>query len=210
MDRGHVNFIVGKRPVLIEAGSTSYGSPDYLSLFKSVAGHNVLQVGSTPPSELAPSTLRTAGQILDREHRSAPITVNRLDADGGDITVDASGCYATVSRWTRRVIWTSDAVDIHDVVELKTPDLVTFRWHLGAPADAMAKLTAGYVSVDGINVGYSAGSSVKATVVPMPDQTLNSKGVTRHACVVLQSETAVSAFKLHTTVSLKSTAPTKQ
>jgi hypothetical protein len=210
MDRGHVNFIVGKRPVLIEAGSTSYGSPDYLSFFKSVAGHNVLQVGSTAPSDLTPDALRTAGQILDREHRSAPITVHRLDAEGGDITVDASGCYTTVTRWTRRVTWTKDTVDIQDVVELKTPDLVTFRWHLGASANASAHQSAGLVSIDGINVGYSADSAVTAHIVPMPDQTLNPKGVTQHACVVLQSETAVSSFKLHTTVSLKSTAPTNQ
>jgi hypothetical protein len=115
-DRGHVNFIAHGHPLLIEAGTPGYGEPLKKAHYDSVWGHNVLEVGS----DLYP------------KKTDAPITVNRLDATGGDVVVDAGQGYPQVSRWTRQVSWDAGQVEVSDTVELKEPEAVLFRWHLGS------------------------------------------------------------------------------
>ncbi|MDR0902058.1 MAG: heparinase II/III-family protein, partial [Opitutaceae bacterium] len=168
-DRGHVNFIIGKRPVLIEAGHYSYGIPEHPTHFRSVAGHNVLQVGDTAPARLTPKLLNTrAGQILDPAHRAAPLTVHRLDSGGGEVSMDGSACYATVERWIRHVTWDRDTVDIRDEVTLREPDIILFRWHLGEPAGAPQTLAPGRAQVGGILVTYEADGGVPLTALVQP------------------------------------------
>lgn len=133
-DRGHVNFIVNGKAVLIEAGTPTYSLPEKEAEFNSVRGHNVLQVGD---------------EILPRK-QPAPVTVHRLDAQGGDITVEAGAGYLNGSskwvdgagetprgplnpvRWTRRVTWDSQRMEVTDQVILPQAERVTFRWHLGS------------------------------------------------------------------------------
>jgi len=115
-DRGHVNFIVDGNAVLIEAGTPGYGDPLKHEHFDSIMGHNVLQVGDDLYPKKAP----------------APITVNRMDETGGEVTVQAGAGYPTVKSWQRHVTWTARKMEITDEVTLTSPGKVLFRWHLGS------------------------------------------------------------------------------
>lgn len=206
-DRGHVNFIVGGRPVLIEAGLSSYGIPEHPTHFRSVAGHNVLQVGAFAPGELTAARLNAgAGQILSPAHRAAPLTVHRLDETGGRVAVDASNCYASVRRWVRTAEWDAATVTIHDEVELNEPDVVLFRWHLGEPADAaVQRQRAGHIQVGDIRLDFAASGTdtpLQFTVESMPDHTLVKNRVNQHATVVVSTDGPVRTLTLTTRVSL--------
>lgn len=199
-DRGHVSFSIGKREVLIEAGITSYGIPEHPTHYRSVAGHNVLQIGNAAPAELTPAMLKKAGQILDPEHRSAPITVERIDATGGSASVDASGCYEGAERWVRHVTWDKAGVTVRDEVVLKSPDYVTFRWHLAAAPDAPETATESQISIGGIQVGYDADAPVTAIVEAMPGFDSELKEAKEHACVVIRSATPVKSLTLNSRI----------
>lgn len=199
-DRGHISFTIGTRPVLIEAGLVSYGIPEHPTHYRSVAGHNVLQIGNAQPSGLTPSVLKEAGQILNPAHRSAPITVTRMDALGGEASVDASGCYDKAERWVRHVTWDKSGVSVRDEVVLKTPDIITFRWHLGAPAESPATRGDGKIAIDGIGVAYEADSPVTASVEPMPGYDPAKNGASDHACVVLRSAGPVKSLVLRSRI----------
>ncbi|MFA6564888.1 MAG: heparinase II/III family protein [Verrucomicrobiia bacterium] len=203
MDRGHVNFIIGRRALLIEAGTLNYAVPNNATHLRSVAGHNVLQVGDAAPEKLTPALLANAGQILTTKRRAAPITVERMDDSGGAASVDASACYESVAKWKRRVEWNRTSVTIEDEVELKQPDIVQFRWHLGVPADAPHRVSAGQITAGDVSLTYTADQAVSGRIESMPDATLAPKQVTQHACVVLRTDQPVQRLKLKTHVSLK-------
>ncbi len=115
-DRGHVNFIADGRAVLIEAATAGYDNPLKREKYDSVVGHNVLQVGD----DLYPAKV------------AAPISVERIDKNGGAVTVNAGEGYPGVKQWKRRVTWTAHRMDVTDEVVLKKPEKVLFRWHLGS------------------------------------------------------------------------------
>lgn len=203
MDRGHVNFIIGRQPLLIEAGTLTYAVPNNATHLRSVAGHNVLQIGDAAPERLKPAELNRAGQIMTREGRAAPIAVDRMDHAGGAATVDLSRCYASLVRWQRRVQWDASAVTIDDEVELKQPEVLQFRWHLGVPADAPTATTGeGRMTAGDVAIIYAAEPQVVARVEPMPDATLAPNKITEHACVVLRTRDPVLRLKLKTQVGL--------
>lgn len=206
-DRGHVNLIIRGHPVLIEAGLASYGIAGHANYFKSVAGHNVLQVGSYAPDTLTAKILADgAGQILDPAHRAAPMTIRRLDEKGGDVSVDASDCYAGLKRWVRSVTWDAAGATIRDEVELETSDVVLFRWHLGVSSDAGADLAApGRARVADIVLDYESGEKLRVSVEPMPDATLKPGQTTSHATVVFATGRPVKTLALTTHVSLAAT-----
>lgn len=201
-DRGHVSFSIGDREILIEAGLTSYGIPEHPTHYRSVAGHNVLQVGNAAPQDLTGPVMKAAGQILDSAHRSAPITVGRMDASGGTASADMSGCYAKTEKWVRHATWDKEGVSVKDEVVLKEADHVTFRWHLAAAADAAAVMKDGSILIDGIEIRYHADSPVTATVEPMPGFDARLKKSAEHACVVIRSEKPVKSLTLGSTIKL--------
>lgn len=202
MDRGHVSFSIGRKKLLIEAGLLSYGVPQHPTHYKSVAGHNVLQVGPAKPEELKSGVLKKSGQILNPSHRSAPITVKRMDENGGEASVDASGCYDATKKWVRDVSWDKNGVDERDEVELKKADTVTFRWHLGVPADSPAQISGGEVKAGGIRVSLDSPEPIDISVEPMPGYDSDLKNETMHACVVVRSKSPVEKFSLRTKVRL--------
>ena len=202
MDRGHVNFIIGSRALLIEAGTLTYAVPNFPTHMRSVAGHNVLQVGAEPPERLTPAVLERAGQILTTSHRAAPITVERIDEGGGVATVDLSRCYSSVVKWSRCVAWDHRSVTIEDQVELKQPDIVQFRWHLGVPTKAPNTIDTGRIRVAEILVTYSGDEPLAAHLEPMPDATLAAGKITEHACVVVRTKAPVQRLKLRTVIAL--------
>lgn len=204
MDRGHVNFIIGGRALLLEAGTLNYAVPNNATHLRSVAGHNVLQIGDVAPEQLTPAALKHAGQILTTEHRAAPIMIERMDDSGGAASVDVSGCYTAVAKWKRRVEWSRGAVTIEDEVELKQPDIVQFRWHLGVPADALSRTSANRIVAGDISVTYTGDQTVAGRIESMPDATLAFGKVTQHACVVLRTDKPVLRLKLKTQVALAS------
>jgi hypothetical protein len=117
-DRGHVNFILRGRPVLIEQGMVHYGH-DHYSRFAGPDGHNLLQL---------------VGRAVT--HAAAPLTVRTLAADGGDITVDATAGHRRLERWHRHVKWQADALEVIDEVKVREDrvDQMQFTWHTGAQA----------------------------------------------------------------------------
>lgn len=208
-DRGHVNFTIRGKPVLIEAGLFSYGVPEHDVYFRGVPGHNVLQVGDATVDTLTVAQLRKgAGQRLSPQFRSAPITVNRLDAQGGDVTTDLSLPYATVQNWERNAQWDSDVLTVTDTLELEAPDVVQLRWHLAEPVDAPQVQGEGYIRVGDVLIRYQASAAVTVQVEPMYDNTLrpNKREMGRHACVVIRSAEPVQTFSLKTIVSLAQAA----
>lgn len=204
MDRGHVNFIVGGRPILIEAGVFNYGLRNHPTHYVGVAGHNVLQVGDAPPEKLRGEAARRAGQVLDRAHRAASITVERMDALGGAASVDVSGAYPSVKKWVRRVEWDRDGLVVRDEVELHEPEVVLFRWHLGlrpgeagepVVADGAMRFTgAGFV------IESEGDAALVARMESMPDATLeiSPKAPGEHACLVVRSAGPVGSLTLTT------------
>ncbi|RYD38732.1 MAG: heparinase [Verrucomicrobiaceae bacterium] len=195
-DRGHVSFSIGDREILIEAGLASYGIPENPTHYRSVAGHNVLQVGNAAPGDLKGDVMRASGQILDVAHRSAPITVERMDASGGSVSVDASGCYAATEKWVRQATWDSEGVAVKDEVILRKADHVTFRWHLAAPADALPIMEDGSIRIGGIGVSYGADAPVTATVEAMPGFDPRLDKAAGHACVVIRSKEPVKSMTI--------------
>lgn len=190
-DRGHVNFIIGGRALLIEAGTPPYGTPDAESLYTGLAGHNVLQIGPTEP-DLAPRSRRAV----------APVTVHRLDADGGSVSIDASAAYPEASRWVRHVDWDLVHVRVRDEVDLPAPAEITFRWHIGAPQDAPRHVDNRSVLVGDVRLDYSAGQPLRVTVASAPDATLRAKTLGSHPCVRMRTNGPVSSLRLETTVRL--------
>lgn len=203
MDRGHVSFSIGKRKLLIEAGLYSYGVPQHPTHYKSVAGHNVLQIGSQEPAKLNAAALKTAGQILSPAHRSAPITVERMDETGGVASVDMSGCYTQAGRWVRKVTWNRKGVEVLDEVELKSPETITFRWHLATPADTPADIRGHQVTSGDTVVSLQPSEPVDLSVVPMPHYESSTKNEAHHSCVVVRSSSKVTTFTLTSKIRFK-------
>ena len=191
-DRGHVNYIVCGKPLLIEAGTPGYDNPAIHTLYSTVVGHNVLEVEGLKPRK-AP----------------APLTVSRLDASGGDLTVDGTACYPGLKHWRRRVSWDRSQLTVEDQVAAPAdrPVVMLFRWHLGT--DQPVKITG-----EGGNwqVAWPAGTLALTSPVPvtvtqeqLPDNTLclvkkDNGWDFMHTCVVVRSAQSVSSVNLTTTV----------
>lgn len=116
LDRGHVNFIVDGKLLLIEAGTPGYNEVLKREKYDSIVGHNVLQVGEDIYPAKAP----------------APITVESVNKEGGELSVEAGAGYPQVAQWTRKVAWTANKLTVTDTVRLKQPEKVLFRWHLAS------------------------------------------------------------------------------
>lgn len=123
-DAGHVNYIKNGKIVLLEAGTGGYSDPRKAGEYDSVCGHNVLQVGEN---------IRTKKGI------DALFTVNKLDASGGDVSLDAAAAYPELSKWLRRVAWDTGRLQVNDEVAFKPgqQDTLLFRWHLGSAKEAV-------------------------------------------------------------------------
>jgi hypothetical protein len=191
-DRGHVSYIVRGKPLLIEAGTPGYDNPAIHTLYSTVVGHNVLDVEGLKPRK-AP----------------APLTVSRLDAGGGDLTVDGTACYPGLKHWRRRASWDGSQLTVEDQVAAPAdkPLVMLFRWHLGT--DQPVKITG-----EGGNwqVAWPDGTLALTSPVPvtvtqeqLPDNTIclgkkDNGWDFMHTCVVVRSAQSVSSVHLTTTV----------
>lgn len=197
-DHGHVNYIVGGREVLIEAGSTDYAYPDYHKLLSPGIGHNVLQVGED-----------AAGAQI--KGRGAPIAVKKLDETGGDVMVDATGDYdpKVLAGWQRRVIWDATELKIEDQVALplEKPSVPLFRFHLAEGLEVqIAPVKDGRtVQVSWLDGEAQFEGDAELTV----ETTRLPHGITwtekaEHTCLVVKPRRPVPFLRLTTTVRQRS------
>lgn len=157
-DRGHVNFIFQGNPILIEAGTPAYHNPRLRSDYANGRGHNVLQVGESLP------VCRTI----------ASITVGRLDAKGGDVTVDATSSFKEgVRKWIRHVLWDAARLTVYDEVEPTSAQVLLFRWHLGTSEwpDLVAIEKGFRVTWREADMWIEADVPIQVNLEPMPDHT---------------------------------------
>ena len=191
-DRGHVNYIVRGKPLLIEAGTPGYDNPAIHTLYSTVVGHNVLEVEGIKPKK-AP----------------APMTVSRLDASGGDLTVDGTACYPGLKQWRRRVRWDQSQLVVEDQVAApaEKPAVMLFRWHLGTDQSAKISGEGGNWQVVWPEGTLALASSVPLTVTQekLPDNTVclgkkDNGWDFLHTCVVVRTVQSASSADLTTTV----------
>lgn len=177
-DRGHVNFIHRGRPILIESGTPSYANPRIHTHYSTVLGHNVLEV---------PGVAAKKGK--------AKIEVKRLDADGGEVTVDPTPCYPGVKRWMRKVSWGADQLEVEDEVVFPQgkPQIAVFRWHFGTREDLAVSGSGKQYCVTWKDAEMTLSSSVPITVQTelFPDNTVNLGEKVGpdylHRCVVVRT-----------------------
>ncbi|MBC2600196.1 heparinase II/III domain-containing protein [Puniceicoccus vermicola] len=204
MDRGHVNFTVDGDPILIEAGKPPYDDPRYFSHFKSVAGHNVLQVGTQSPEDFSEESLRAGGgQILAGDHREAPMEVLRLDSLGGEVTVDASNAYATVEEWIRNASWDSEELTVIDTVELEMPETMLFRWHLNERANSPIEWSEKKLLVGDVVIQWESDTPIRVQTELMPATKGHGRPIEEKICVVMTTEQPGTSWNLRTTISTK-------
>lgn len=215
-DRGHVNFVARGRPILIEAGTPSYANLKLPSHYASGAGHNVLQVGLAEVAVGDQAARMSPPHGWQKPRTEAPLTVRRLDADGGEVEVDGTKGYDGVHRWHRVVRWTAGDVQVLDDVELTAGEtqVVVFRWHLGTSepvqvtADSDGRIVAVWADA---TIRVAADRPLRAVAVPMPDHTLRLRLPQPgqedvddlHTCLVIQTEKPVSAVRIETSIAVR-------
>ncbi|MBM3477414.1 MAG: heparinase, partial [Armatimonadetes bacterium] len=191
-DRGHVNYIARGKPLLIEAGTPGYDNPSIGTLYDSVVGHNVLDI-----------------EGLEPRRAPAPISLARLDDDGGDLTVDVTACYPGLQQWQRQVSWDQSQLVVTDQVATspEKPAIMTIRWHLGSDQPATITGKAGdwrVVWPDG-RLTLSSPASLQITQERLPDNTVclgkkDNGWDFLHTCIVVRTARAQPSWDLTTTV----------
>ena len=191
-DRGHVNYIVRGKPLLIEAGTPGYDNPAIHTLYSTVVGHNVLEIEGLKPKK-AP----------------APMTVSRLDASGGELTVDGTTCYPGLKQWQRRVTWDRSQLLVEDRVTAPADKsaFMLFRWHLGTDQPATLSGEGGNwqaVWPDG-TLALTSSVPLIVTQEKLPDNTVclgrkDDGWDFMHTCVLVRTAPSVSCANLTTTV----------
>jgi len=215
-DRGHVNFIAHGRSILIEAGTPAYHHRLLNTHFSSGVGHNVLQLGTKAP--VAPEDARPRKPLpgWQKPHGVAPLTVHRLDEQGGEVTFDGSNCYDGLDQWLRTVTWSSEKMTVKDEVVLGegAENTVLFRWHLGTDADAAIAKNGSAYSISWPDAQMSITSTVPLSITQeqMPDHTLQGHTGEEdpgnvHTCIVVQ--TKQPANKAETLTEITPTAQEK-
>lgn len=185
-DRGHVSYSINGKPILIEAGTPDYGHPELETYFKSVRGHNVLEVESK-----------------DAMRKPAVITIRSLGKDGGDLRIDASQCYPSLEQWTRDVEFGKTRLLVSDEVIVKDGrhEKLIFRWHLGTPG--RVTLTGDkrdfIASWDNTVITIRASAEVRLEQYVAEDRTLNRPGrESKHVVLEVRSKTPVSQLMVTT------------
>ena len=141
----------------------------------------------------------------------ATITVHRLDASGGEVTVDGTAGYADLERWQRMVTWNVDRLSVADEVALpkgKSGTLM-FRWHLGTQEEVRLEGQGTRITVGWAEAEMTLESSLPIVVTSelLPDNTVtlgNKVGPDHlHRCVVVRTEGPCRDWTLKTEVRAK-------
>ena len=120
-DQGQVSVYDGDVPVLIDCGTPSYDNPTIEGNFALAAGHGIMQVGERMPRSVP----------VD-----APMTIQRLDRDGGELAIDLTSAYTSCTACTRGVSWgLTRSVTIEDAVLFRASvpaGTEVYRFHTGS------------------------------------------------------------------------------
>ena len=204
-DRGHVNYVARGRPILIEAGTPTYGHPHIHGLYTSGAGHNLLQLGESVREEEVgnddanPRGWQDPGVV-------APITVHALDETGGHVSLTVDHGYDELELWQRDVRWDREALAVSDSVALAdgSQDTLLFRWHLGTSLDVSLAREAEdvwTVAWEDCVMRIEASAPVQISQKKMPDHTLDADDQDHlHTCLVVRTVEEASRFELTTDV----------
>jgi hypothetical protein len=120
-DCGHINYVKDGKLMLLEAGTTGYSDKRMMHDYKSLRGHNVIQVGE---------------KILNNQKPyEAPFKVAKLDAAGGDVTIEATKAYDKAKSYSRQVVWDKQKLLATDRLELNQAETIRIRWHLGTAVE---------------------------------------------------------------------------
>lgn len=194
-DRGHVNFISKGRPILIEAGCPSYDNPRIHILYTTVIGHNVLDI-----------------EGVTVKKTPAPVSTQRLDAQGGEVTVDPTAGYPGLKSWTRSVKWTAEALDVADHVTFPEGQQgkPLFRWHLGTQEDVAITGEGAqfHIAWADAEIALTGSAPIQVTQEKLPDNTVKLGKKENdwdflHTCVVVRAVSPCQGFDLATHVKPK-------
>lgn len=208
-DRGHVNFILHGRPILIEAGTPAYSHPRMMAEYTPGVGHNVLQLGLEMPPEHANAGTMVTRPGWQKAGGVAPIQVGKLDAEGGGAVVDGTACYDGLARWIRSVSWNAESLEVSDEVKLKEKEsnVVLFRWHLGTEAQVIISGDqARYiVAWPDARMEIQADAPIMLQQTMAPDHTLanhtdSDDQPNVHTCIVIRSAESVEHINVDMTV----------
>jgi Heparinase II/III-like protein len=195
-DRGHVNFIHRGRPILIEAGTPSYHHKLMMTHYTTGVGHNLLQLGTAFPEGLGQPATHFSLPGWQKRGGVAPITVNRLDEEGGDVLVDGTACYDGLARWHRKVTWDADQLTVNDeaTLEAEAKETILFRWHLGTEEDVAIDGGPAEYTVTWADAVMTIEGSVPLSLTQgkLPDHTLaghtsDEDPGNEHTCLVVQT-----------------------
>ncbi|NQT91508.1 MAG: heparinase II/III family protein, partial [Lentisphaerae bacterium] len=203
-DRGHVNYVANGRPILIEAGTPSYGHPHIHGMYTSGVGHNILQLGvdireeDISNDDANPVGWQDPGVV-------APIKVHKLDEAGGHVGLALDHGYEGLKLWERDVRWDCEGLVVTDSVTLADGcrDAVLFRWHLGTDSEVSVESGTGDVWTvaweDGV-LSVDGSVPLHVSQKKMPDHTLDPDDQDhQHTCILVQSVENVSHCTLTTT-----------
>ncbi|MGJ3243824.1 MAG: heparinase II/III domain-containing protein [Opitutales bacterium] len=190
-DRGHLSLYSQGRPVLIEAGMPELSDPNLEKGFRPVRAHNTLQLDD-----------------LDPIRGNAPITVRRLDTDGGNIRVDNSANYLALAVAWRDVIWDAREVLVIDALKFNLGQRgdIHFYWHLGyEDPDIQIEQRDRRVVVETRHATFifEANRPFTLGTTRYVDRTTNPFRTTWHTMLILKATDRAATYKFRTRIQLK-------
>ena len=190
-DQGHISVCIGGQPVLLEAGSSEYGTAEYNNYFCAAAGHSTMQIGPLQPF----------GQPVN-----APISVGVLDANGGSAAIDCTAAFPAASQYVRNFRWDrSGRVSINDALVLRQPTSANselFRYHTGSetPVTITGSGTTWTASWAGATMTFTSSVPIQVAQLSLADSVTRSG---RHQVISIQATSAIDRVNLEAVLGLE-------
>jgi hypothetical protein len=184
-DQGHVSVYNGNRLLLMDCGTPDYSTEGFEANYAGVAGHSTVQVGALEPRSIPVDV---------------PLNVVRLDASGGEVSIDLRPAFKGTTSCMRNVRWNdSGTVTITDRIVLPvavpagTP---LVRFHTGSVAALERVVLDGAAELRWPGAALRvAGSGLEATDEEWPDAV---RAPFVHRVVVIRAAAAGSSFEIVT------------
>jgi hypothetical protein len=190
-DQGHISVCIGGQPVLLEAGSSEYGTAEYNNYFCAAAGHSTMQIGPLQPF----------GQPVN-----APISVGVLDANGGSAAIDCTAAFPAASQYVRNFRWDrSGRISINDALVLRQPTSANselFRYHTGSetPVTITGSGTTWTASWAGATMTFTSSVPIQVAQLSLADSVTRSG---RHQVISIQATSAIDRVNLEAVLGLE-------
>jgi hypothetical protein len=190
-DQGHISVCIGGQPVLLEAGSSEYGTAEYNNYFCTAAGHSTMQI----------EPLQPFGQPVN-----APISVGVLDANGGSAAIDCTAAFPAASQYVRNFRWDrSGRISINDALVLRQPTSANselFRYHTGSetPVTITGSGTTWTASWAGATMTFTSSVPIQVAQLSLADSVTRSG---RHQVISIQATSAIDRVNLEAVLGLE-------